>query len=199
MKGKTRNKTKYALILIDFISDFDFEDGKELFENALPAAEKLAEFKKTAKKVGIPVIYVNDNFGKWQEDFKTMVKYCFENSDKGKKIVELLKPEEDDFYVLKPKHSAFYKTVFELLLENLEAENLILTGVSTDICVLFTANDAYMRDFNIIIPKDCVAAVTKENTENALVFMKRNLKAEITDTKELTDKLNDYLFQKIAS
>lgn len=199
MEKDKHEKSKYALVLIDFISDYEFEDGDQLFKLALPAAQKSAALKKHAKKAGIPVIYVNDNFGKWQEDFKSMIKEIRQKSGRGKQIVEILQPENDDYYVLKPRHSAFYKTVFELLLQNLEAETLILTGVAADICVLFTANDAYMREFKIIIPEDCVAAVTNENTAFALRFMEKNLKAEITDAEKLAKKLSKIKPERTAA
>lgn len=184
------NKTKCALILIDMISDFEFEDGEKLFQYALPAAKKLAELKSFLKKKNIPVIYVNDNYGKWQEDFKSNVEHCLTNDVRGQEIVSLLKPDNDDYYILKPKHSAFYKTAFEHLLEQLKIETLILSGISTDICVLFTANDAYMREYKIIIPEDCVAAVTEENTKYALNYIKNNLDAEVANSANLKNLLS---------
>lgn len=171
------------------ISDFEFEDGDKLFKNAISVAQKLVRLKAAVKKAGFPVIYVNDNYGKWQEDFKFMVENCFSNSERAREIIKLIRPDGGDYYVLKPKHSAFYKTVFELLLEELEIETLILTGLSTDICVLFTANDAYMREYKIVVPEDCVAAVTKENSEYAIKYMKRNLNAEITTSTKLAGSI----------
>jgi nicotinamidase-related amidase len=187
-----KETTETALLLIDVISDFEFEDGEKLFEYALPMAKKLAAFKKRAVKAGIPVIYVNDNFGQWQEDFQEQVKYCLKKSVRGHKIVELLKPDNKDYYALKPRHSAFYQTVLEHLLSNLQIKTLILTGVATDICILFTANDAFMRQLKIIIPRDCVAAVNPQNSEAALDYMKRVLEAEIIDSEKFDfDKLKN--------
>lgn len=178
------NKNDFALLLIDVISDFEFEDGEKLIKFALPMSRKLAKLKTRAKKAGIPVIYINNNFGKWQEDFAETVKYCLENPVRGNKIVELLKPE-NDFYVLKPMHSAFYSTTLDLLLNNLGSKNLILTGVTADICILFTANDAYMREYQLIIPKDCVAAVKPKDKKFALEYFKRVLKAEVLLSEEI--------------
>lgn len=184
-------KAKVALLIIDIISDFEFEDGKELFTKALPMAYRLAKFKKKVKKHQIPVIYINDNFSKWQEDFKQMVRYCLKENVRGKEIVKVLKPAQDDFYILKPKHSAFYSTALNLLLKNLDVKTLILTGVSTDICILFTAGDAYMRDFRLFIPKDCVAAVKPENSKQALRYLEEVLKADIRPANEID--LNDLI------
>lgn len=181
----TSGKSKIVLLLIDVISDFEFEDGEQLFKFALPAAEKIAVLKEKAKKAGVPAIYINDNFGNWRDDFQKTVKYCLENDTRGQKIVELLKPDEDDYFVLKPKHSAFYSTTLDLLLKEMQAENLILTGVTTDICVLFSANDAYMRGYDIFVPSDCVAAVEPDDSAYSLKYIERVLKADIRVSDEI--------------
>lgn len=175
-----------TLILIDVITDFDFEDGDELLRRALPMARRLARLKERAKRAGVPVVYVNDNFGKWQEDFKTMSDHFMRPAAKGRKVVELLRPEPDDYYVLKPHRSAFYSTTLELLLRELKARRLTITGVTTDICILFTANDAYMRGFDLYIPSDCVAAVRPAYSKQAMEFIKRVLKADTRRSTEIT-------------
>ena len=174
-----------ALLLIDVISKFDFSDGDKLFGNALPAARNLAELKRRAKESRIPIIYVNDNFGRWQEDFKAMVRYILESDCPGKQIVEMLKPDDGDFYVLKPQRSAFFSTTLELLLTNLGVRRLVMGGVTTDICVLNSAIDAYMRDYEVIIPRDCVAAVEPEYGEDALKLLERTIKADTTPSAEI--------------
>lgn len=166
------------MLLLDVVTDFEFDDGDKLLRNSLPMARKLSRFKARAKKAGVPVIYVNDNFGKWQEDFKTMSEHFIRPEAKGRDVVTLLQPEPDDYYVLKPHRSAFYSTTLELLLRDLKTKTLLVTGVTTDICVLFTANDAYMRGFDLVIPRDCVAAVKTEHTKQAMEFIKRVLKAD---------------------
>ena len=178
-------RSDVALLLIDVINKFDFEDGEKLFENALPAARRLAELKRRVKDHGIPVIYVNDNFGKWQEDFKAMVGEILEGDSRGCEIVKLLKPDEDDFYVLKPQRSAFFSTTLELLLQNLGVNRLIVGGVTTDICVLNSAIDAYMRDYKLIVPRDCVAAVEQKHNDEALDLIERTLKADTAPSAEL--------------
>jgi nicotinamidase-related amidase len=172
-----------VLLIIDMISDFGFEDGEELYRSALPAARSLAEFKKRARASGVPVVYVNDNYGKWRDDFKAMIGFA-RASEKGRAIVDLLHPDEDDYFVLKPRHSAFYSTALEVLLGYFEAKRLVLTGVTTDICILFSANDAYMRGFELLVPSDCVAAVTPGQNEYALSYIERVLKADTSASGE---------------
>ena len=185
LHGNVPDKAEVALLLIDVINDLEFDDGEKLLKHALPMAEKIARLKKRAKRAEIPIIYVNDNFGKWQSDFSKLLKHCLEDDVRGKPLAELLKPEEDDYFVLKPKHSGFFSTTLDTLLEYLKAKTLILTGVAANICVLFTANDAYMRDFNLVIPSDCVASNTAEENEHALKLMKQVLKADTTPSEEL--------------
>lgn len=183
LHGSAPDKSKTALLLIDVINDFDFPEGEELLRLAMPVGKNIAALKKRAKAAGIPSVYVNDNFGKWQSDFKRIVSHC--RNARGKDLVELLLPDEEDYFVLKPKHSGFYSTTLHLLVTHLGAENLILTGIAGNNCVLFTANDAYMRDFKIFVPSDCVVSNTEEENAHALKQMETVLKADTTRGAEL--------------
>jgi nicotinamidase-related amidase len=173
------------MLLIDVINDFDFEEGDELLHLALPVGERIAELKKRAKAAGVPCVYVNDNFGRWQSDFKKIVAHCSAEDAKGKEFVKLLLPDDDDYFVLKPKHSGFYSTSLDLLLTHLNARNLVLTGIAGNNCVLFTANDAYMRDFKLFIPSDCVVSNTEEENRYALKQMEDVLKADTSVASNL--------------
>src|SRR4051812_40833335 len=177
-------QTKTVLILIDVINDLEFDGGEQLVEYALPMAERIAALKRRAKTAKMPCIYANDNFGQWRSDLSHLVQHCLEDNVRGERLVQLLKPDQDDYFVLKPKHSGFYLTTLELLLDYLGAKTLILTGLAGDICVLFTANDAYMRDYKLHIPADCVASNTVEFNERALQIMQRALKADMTPSTE---------------
>jgi nicotinamidase-related amidase len=185
LHGSAPDKSGAALLLIDVINDFDFEEGEELLRLARPVGKNIAELKKRTKEAGIPSIYVNDNFGKWQSDFKKIVAHCSSDEARGKDFVKLLRPDDEDYFVLKPKHSGFYSTTLDLLLTHLTAKNLILTGIAGNNCVLFTANDAYMRDFKIFVPSDCVVSKTEEDNEYALKQMETVLKADTTIAAKL--------------
>jgi len=179
------DKSEYALLMIDVINDLDFDNGERLLEQALPMANRLSEFKRRVKRQGVPVVYTNDNFGKWQSDFQRILKHCLEDDVPGKRIAELLRPEDDDYFVLKPKHSGFFSTTLDILLRYLEARTLIITGIATDNCVLFTANDAYVRDYKLFVPSDCTASNSIEENEHALAQMENVLKADISIAAEL--------------
>lgn len=179
------DKSEAALLLIDVINPLEFEGGERLLAHALPMASAIEALKRRAKTGRIPSIYVNDNFGRWRSDFPTLVAQFLAADVRGRPIVQRLAPEEDDYFVLKPKHSAFFQTNLEILLRYLGATTLILTGMAGDICVLFSANDAYMRDFEIFVPPDCLASEEAEYNRQVLELMRRVLKADITPSPEL--------------
>jgi nicotinamidase-related amidase len=185
LHGNAPDKATVALLLIDVINDLEFPEGDQLLQHALPMAKAIARLKRRAKAAGVPVVYANDNFGRWQSNFNNQVEHCLNDGVRGQPVVELLKPEEDDYFVLKPKHSGFYSTALEVLLEYLQVESIILTGIAANICVLFTANDAYMRDYHLFVPRDCVASNTEEENRSALDQMEKVLKADVRPSDEL--------------
>ncbi len=192
LHGNVPDNAGVALLLIDVVNDFEFEGGDELLKLALPVGKNIANLKSRARKAGIPQIYVNDNFGKWQSDFNKIVSHCLKDGVRGEPFVKLVLPAKDDYFVLKPKHSGFYCTSLELLLEHVGARSLILTGIAGNNCVLFTANDAYMRDFKLFVPADCVVSEKLEDNENALKQMEKVLKAETGPLEELDlEKMKD--------
>ena len=109
-------------------------------------AAPLARLKRRATAAGVPTIYINDNFGQWRSDFRRTVAHCTARSSPGHRVSRRLRPTARDYFVLKPKHSGFFDTTLDTLLETLRIRRVILTGIAGNICVLFTANDAYMRE-----------------------------------------------------
>ncbi len=180
-----KDRSPVALLLIDVINPLNFDRGEDLLAYALPMADRLAALKERARSVGIPAIYVNDNFGRWRSNFNRLIALCTRDDMLGKPVVERLHPEEEDFFILKPKHSGFFSTSLRTLLEYLEVKKTIITGMATDICVLFTANEAYMNDYDVLVPNDCVAAEQSEYHLDALKLMERVLKADTTASVDL--------------
>ncbi|MEY2545814.1 MAG: hypothetical protein QOG48_931 [Verrucomicrobiota bacterium] len=183
LHGSAPDKSKTALLIVDVINDLDFPEAKQLMRYAPTMARKLAKLKARAKRAGIPCVYVNDNFGRWRSDLRSLVEHC--RKGKAKEIVDLLRPEQDDYFVLKPKHSGFFSSTLETLLRYLGAERLIITGIAGNYCVLFTANDAYMRDYKLIVPSDCTVSNTARENRAALKLMKNYLKAEVKPSPKL--------------
>jgi nicotinamidase-related amidase len=186
LHGNVPDQAASCLLIIDMINPLTFEGAEQMLPAVSAAAERIALLKSRMKAAGAAVLYVNDNFGKWQSDFRRLVQRCLEGSCRGKPIAQLLHPQDDDYFVLKPKHSGFYATPLELLLHCLGAKQLICTGVAGNSCVLHTAADAHMRDFDLIVPADCVASASSEENQMALQHMKRMLKADIRPSQDLS-------------
>ena len=185
LHGNVPDTSPVALVLVDVINDMEFPGGERLAEHALPAAERMAELKRQARGLNVPVIYCNDNFGRWRSDFNEVVDHVLDDGVRGAPVARLLKPDHEDYFVLKPKHSAFYATTLDTLLDYLGARTLVLCGFSGDICVLFTAGDAYMRDFHLHVPSDCSASIDPDENRRALAYMRKNLKADTTPSTRL--------------
>jgi nicotinamidase-related amidase len=174
-----------ALLLIDVINDLAFEGSHRLLEQAEPMAARLAALKARATKAGVPAIYVNDNFGQWRSDFRSTVAHCSSPAAPGHRVSRRLKPKASDYFVLKPKHSGFYDTTLETLLDSLGIRRVIVTGMAGNICVLFTANDAYMRGHAVIAPPDCIVSNTVEDNAHALRQIELVLKGRLIPSHEL--------------
>src|SRR5215213_4546038 len=185
LHGNVPDRAEVALLLIDVINDLEFPGSEPLIEQVMAIAENIATLKRHARQAGIPVVYVNDNFGKWQSDFSKLIAHCLEDGVLGRPLVQLLRPDEQDYFVLKPKHSGFFSTTLDTLLAYLQTKTLILAGIAGNICVLFTAHDAFMRDFHLIIPSDCIASNTPEENHYALLHMRNVLQANIMPSSEI--------------
>jgi nicotinamidase-related amidase len=173
----TRSRDKTCLLIIDMINEFQFDGAAEMMPAVEQAARRIAGLKRRMKQARLPIVYVNDNFGKWRSDFRKLVARCLQQKCRGKRIARILLPEEDDYFVLKPKHSGFYATPLELLLRYLKVGRVIITGIAGDNCVLFTAADAYMRELDVAVPSDCAASLDDARNRSALVHMRVTLKA----------------------
>ncbi|QAT63534.1 cysteine hydrolase [Bacillus glycinifermentans] len=179
------SKSNTALIIVDIINDFQFDMGDALSEKTEAMAPDLLALKKHAHSMNWPIIYINDHFGIWQADIAAIIKKC--KNRKSKNIIDLLAPSENDYFLIKPKHSAFYGTALDTLLNELAVNHLVITGIA-GICVLFTANDAYMREYDITLPKDCIASNTEKDNRYAITIMKDVLFANITTSGELINE-----------
>ncbi|MFN2475101.1 MAG: cysteine hydrolase family protein [Chthoniobacterales bacterium] len=178
LHGSVPDKCDTALLLIDVINDLEFPEAQPIVDVTVEMARNIRALKQRARRAGVPVVYVNDNFGKWKSDWRRTVEHCLEENVRGRPLVEILKPEDDDYFVLKPKHSGFFSTTLDTLLRYLGAKRLIMTGIAGNFCVLFTANDAYMRDYELVIPSDCIVSNTPKENDEALALMRKFLKAE---------------------
>jgi nicotinamidase-related amidase len=169
--------------VIDVLTTFHFPDGKAILHNALSIRDALVNLKARARKLGIPVLYVNDNFGDWRSEKEVLIGRCLESI--GAEFVRPLVADSEDYFVLKPLHSAFYMTPLEVLLRHLQVETLILTGLTSAGCLTATAHDANMRGFDLFLPSDCSCARAAYEHRQALSQLKVNAAAKVLTASSL--------------
>lgn len=172
-----RNLDDTAVLFVDLINDFNFVGGEKLLSNTMEILPNLIKLKSFAKENDLPVIYVNDHYGLWQADFNKIIEHC--TNENSKELIESMKPDDSDYFLIKPQHSAFFQTPLQSLLTDLNRNTLIIAGIAGDICILFTAKDAYMYQMDLYIPKNCMASEEKENNDYALYLMRSVMKADI--------------------
>jgi nicotinamidase-related amidase len=159
LHGSAPDQHPDALLIIDLISDFDFPDGSKLLRRAELLIDSLLRLKTRAKDAGVPVIYVNDNRGRWRSDRSDFIAHCMGSNSKGREIAKALCPEHRDYFVFKPKHSAFFATPLDALLKHLGTRRVLLAGVTIEQCILMSAAEAYLRDLEVVVVRDCVAGL----------------------------------------
>lgn len=185
LHGNAPDRSPVVLLLVDVINDLKFPKNENLVRECGELGKHIAALKRRCKKAEIPTIYVNDNRGKWRSDFSEVVRQCLHRSAPGRRMVKQLVPETPDYIVLKPKHSAFYATPLDVLLEYIGVQTVIIAGITTNACVMITASDVYVRDFRLLVPSDCVAALTDSEQRDALKLMEANFGADTTPSAQL--------------
>lgn len=173
-----------ALLIIDTITDLEFPGGENVLPWALKMVARLAPLAGRARRAGVPVIYVNDNLGHWRSGFAEIYDRCARPGSRGREVCRAMRPAADDYFVLKPKHSAFYATSLRPLLDHLGVKHLLLSGIATNLCVLFTAHDAHMRDYELTVLSDCCAAESDHDHDVALQQLERFCGSKICRSDE---------------
>ena len=173
-----------ALLIIDTINDLEFPGGEKVLPWAIKLASRLAPFRDEAMRHGMPVIYINDNFGNWHSSFHELYGQCTRAGVRGAIVARKLKPHKSHYFVLKPRHSAFFATSLVPLLEDLKIKRLILSGIATNLCVLFTAHDAHMHGYKLIVLSDCCAAESDFDHNFAITQLERFCGATVCLSKE---------------
>ncbi|MDC0706942.1 cysteine hydrolase [Stigmatella sp. ncwal1] len=174
-----------ALLIIDVINDLEFPGGEKVLPWARKMVDRLAPVAERARRSGVPVIYVNDNFGQWRSNFSELFEYCTRPEARGREVALALKPHPDDYFIVKPKHSVFFSTSLVPLLEYLGTSHLILAGIATNLCVFFSAHDAHMHEYGISVLSDCCCAESDTDHDIALDQLKRFLRVQICRGAEL--------------
>lgn len=187
-RDQSHGRGRAALLMIDLINDFDFEHGRKLHNRALAMVDPLLTLRREIEEAGWPVIYVNDNFGEWHSERSRLVEHAVKA---GSTLSERLAPEDSDYFIIKPQFSGFYATNLAVLLPKLGIRRLVLAGVATDVCVLFTAGDAHMRDYALWVPSNLVASADEDRGRAALAILRETMGTETAPTTELA--LRDWM------
>jgi nicotinamidase-related amidase len=173
-----------ALAVIDMLNPYDHEDADELASHVAEIVEPLSGLiAEACRASGVHVIYVNDNYGEYAATREDIV----DNALKGRhpEVVEPIVPPDDVAFLQKVRHSAFYSTALDHLLRERDIGTIILTGQVTEQCILYSALDAYVRHFDIRVPRDAVAPIDRELGEAALRMMERNMRVDICDAADV--------------
>ena len=175
-----------GVLIVDMINDMAFEGAEDIRPAAEAAADVIVRLRGEADRLKTPVIYVNDNYGQWHSDKSKLVAAFSAPDCPGHAIVERIAPRADDYFVIKPQVSAFYATNLPVLLPKLGVSRLVVTGIAADICILFTAADAHMREYDLWIPTNAVASESEPRKTWALDIMRKSLGAETRSTEDFS-------------
>ena len=166
-----------ALIVVDMLTDYEYEDAEKVVGNAERTVPVMRELMQRARAAGTPVIYVNDAFGDWRSDRKAFVAKLLESERAD--LVEPIVPDDDASFIVKARHSIFYETQLEYLLRSQEIDCVCLIGQVTEQCILYSALDAHIRHIETVIPRDAVAHIDDELADAALRMMEVNMEATV--------------------
>ena len=185
LSGQAPDRARAVLLLVDVISPFDFVGADDLLAHARPVYPRLVRLRERAREAGLPVVYANDHFGRWRDDFARVAARATAAGAPGRALVRTVLPEPDDYVVLKPRLSAFFGTPLELLLDHIGAETLVVAGLAADLCVLATAQDAHLRGLHVVIPDDTTASEKPTHLAAALAYARRAFDAATPPSGEL--------------
>ncbi len=167
-----------ALLIIDMVKDFVYEDGALPVPEAKGLVSRINQEIKKFREKGYPIIFVCDAHEEDDEEFKLWGKHCVKGT-RGAEVIDELDKKDEDIVVEKTRYSGFFRTNLDEILKAKKINEVVLTGVLTNVCVLYTAADAMFRGYKVIVLENGVASVTKEEHNWALKHMRDILKAEI--------------------
>eukprot|EP01111_Echinosteliopsis_oligospora_P014036 TRINITY_DN5198_c0_g1_i1.p1 TRINITY_DN5198_c0_g1~~TRINITY_DN5198_c0_g1_i1.p1 ORF type:complete len:246 (-),score=61.53 TRINITY_DN5198_c0_g1_i1:471-1208(-) len=183
--GEKKKGSHVALLLVDVVNDLSFEGNETIVKRGKEMAPRVKKLAAECRSRDIPVVYCNDNWSQWRCNWDGIIDHCLSSDSAGREMSQMLLPEKEDYIVIKPKHSAFFSTTLDVLLHHLSTRTLIIAGLAGNICVLFTANDAYMRDYAVMVVEDCTASKTDEENKIAMEMIRTNLKGEVQPLSEM--------------
>jgi nicotinamidase-related amidase len=172
-----------ALLVVDMLNAYAHDDADVLAESVRAAVPQMTALIERARNDEVPVIYVNDNYGDWNSSSKELAETAM--NGRYPDLVEPVLPRGDDAFVIKARHSVFYSTPLEYLLQTMGVGRVVLAGQATEQCILYSALDGYVRHFRVAVPRDGVAHISEHLATSALEMMERNMHAEIGAARDL--------------
>ncbi|HLH14320.1 MAG TPA: isochorismatase family cysteine hydrolase [Solirubrobacteraceae bacterium] len=172
-----------ALLVIDMLNRYEHEDAEPLVASVREALPAMARLVAQARSADVLVVYVNDNHGDWSAGREQLCERALGGADR--KLVEPVLPPPDAAFVTKARHSAFYETQLDYLLRSSAVERVVLAGQVTEQCILYSALDAYVRHYSIVVPRDGVAHIHRDLADAALRMMEVNMRARIAECATL--------------
>ncbi|MFF0425131.1 isochorismatase family cysteine hydrolase [Streptomyces sp. NPDC004520] len=173
-----------AVIVIDMLNTYDHQDAEVLVRSVRKALPGIGALLERAREAGAPVIYVNDNFGRWRSHHGEILEAAL--AGRYSDLVEPIAPDEESLFVVKARHSVFFETPLAYLLDQLGVQRVVLCGQVTEQCVLYSALDAHIRHLDVVVALDAVAHIDAGLAEAALRMMERNMSAELRPSDEIT-------------
>jgi nicotinamidase-related amidase len=171
-----------ALVVIDMLNTYDFEDADKLVPSAREVVPKIADLVARANEEGVRVIYVNDNYGDWNSSAEELMRHAMDGEHP--ELVEPLKPPEEAAFIIKARHTIFFGTPLEHLLAAEEIDRLVMVGQVTEQCILYSALDAHVRHIDVAVPADAVACIDPGWAQASLEMMESNMGADVTPSAD---------------
>lgn len=167
-----------ALLVVDMLSNYQHDDADILVENTARIVEPIANLIDAARADDkVDLIYVNDNYGDFTAEASDLIRRALQGARPD--LVRPIVPQQGCMIVTKVRHSVFYSTALEYLLGRLKTKRIVFTGQVTEQCILYSALDAYVRHYEVVVPPDAVAHIDADLGAAALRMMERNMRAEL--------------------
>jgi nicotinamidase-related amidase len=172
-----------ALLVVDMLNTYEHEDADRLAASVKTAVPQITDLIERARGDDVPLVYVNDNYGDWNSSSEELAQRAM--AGRHPDLVEPLLPRDDDAFVIKARHSVFYSTPLEYLLQTMEVGRIVLAGQATEQCILYSALDGYVRHFEVVVARDGVAHIHEHLADAAFEMMERNMHAQIRPAEEV--------------
>jgi nicotinamidase-related amidase len=160
---------KPAILVIDMLKD-TFKEGSQLpiTQEARQILPNLQRLLKESRRKGFPIVYACDSFLKEDFIFRGKTKFYSLQGTKGAEVVDELKPEGADIVLPKRRFSAFFGTDLDKILRKQGIDTIVVTGITTEVCVLSTAMDGFCYDFYVVLLENCSASHSQERHQACL-------------------------------